>query len=153
MINVLGWYEILYAVGINLGPGLPILFSFINIHTGWWTINENNSIPVITTLSVFVIFIVGWFYVIALSKELDSIKAEFLRHREENDKAVVISNSLSEENEQFQKNPGSESPELKNADIPLQSTSKKSKILLKKPKAFINGANKRFDEMEMSVAV
>ena len=69
LINVLSWYEIMYAIGINLGPGLPILFSFVNIHIGWWTINENNIIPVITVLSVSIIFVFGWFYVIDLSKE------------------------------------------------------------------------------------
>ena len=77
MINVLGWYEILYAVGINLGPGLPVLFSFVNIEIGWWKINENNIIQVITAFSVSLIFIIAWFQVIDLSKELDSIRSEF----------------------------------------------------------------------------
>ena len=130
LINVLGWYEIMYAIGINLGPGLPILFSFVNIHIGWWTINENNIIPVIIVLSVSIIFVFGWFYVIDLSKELDSIKAEFLLYSKENDKTVVILNSLSIEKEQFQKDPVSESPKLRKAEIPSRSLSKVSERLL-----------------------
>ena len=130
LINVLGWYEILFAIGINLGPGLPVLFSFVNIQIGWWTINENNIIPVITVLSVSIIFVFGWFYVIDLSKELDSIKAEFLLYSKENDKTVVILNSLSIEKEQFQKDPVSESPKLRKAEIPSRSLSKVSERLL-----------------------
>ena len=79
MINVLGWYEILYAVGVNLGPGFPVLFSFIDIQIGWWKINANNGLQVLTAIFIFLIFGVTWFQVIDLSKELDSIKAEFGR--------------------------------------------------------------------------
>ena len=100
MINVLGWYEILYSVGANIGPGLPALLSFVNIKVGWWVINENNFIQVITAFSVFLIFIVSWFQVIDLSKELDLIKAEFdrdgttrLTKKNDNPKVVHVSNS------------------------------------------------------------
>ena len=52
--------------------------------------------PVITTLSLFIIFIVGWFYVIDLSKELDAIKAEFWLLEEDKEKnSESNSNSLS----------------------------------------------------------
>ena len=57
-ISVLGWYEILYAIRVNIGPGLPALLSFVNIKIGWWKINENNVISVIIALCVFFIFIV-----------------------------------------------------------------------------------------------
>ena len=95
MINVLGWYEILYSVGINLGPSLPVLFSFVNIQIGWWRINENNIIPLIIATSVFIIFIVSWFHVIDLSKELDSIKAEFVlvEEKDEASKSPSVSNN------------------------------------------------------------
>ena len=101
MINVLGWYEILFAVGLNLGPGLPVLFSFVNIEIGWWKINENNIIQVITAFSVSLIFIIAWFQVIDLSKELDSIRSEF-------DEISLFSSS--DENEQVnkQKSPNGE---------------------------------------------
>ena len=82
MIDVLGWYEILYAVGVNVGPGLPVLLSFVNFKIGWWLIDENNVIQVITAVSVLIIFVVTWFHVIDLSKELDLIKADFTAAQE-----------------------------------------------------------------------
>ena len=80
MINVLGWYEILYAVGINLGPGLPVLFYSLDIQLGWWKINANNGLQVLTAVFILIIFGITWFQVIDLSKELESIKAEFERN-------------------------------------------------------------------------
>ena len=88
-------------MGINLGPGLPVLFSFVNIHIGWWKINEYNLIQVVTAISVFIIFIFGWFYVIDLSKELDSIKAEFLHHEKNDNKEVTSKSSLMSESKEF----------------------------------------------------
>ena len=135
MINVLGWYEILYAVGINLGPGLPILFSFVNIHLGWWTINENNIIQVITALSVFIVFIAGWFYVIDLSKELDSIKAEFLalESKDMKNKVVVTPKLFSaSENEQLsllKQQRESLTGRLENEEIPSTSVSENMLLL------------------------
>ena len=77
MINVLNWYEIFYAIGINLGPGLPVLFSFVDIQIGWWRIDANNIINVLVFISVTLIFIASWFQVFDLSKELEKIKTDF----------------------------------------------------------------------------
>ena len=77
MIDVLSWYEILFGIGLNIGPGLPVLFSFVNIKIGWWEINENNTVPVILVIVVSLIFCISWFHIIDLSKELDLIRTEF----------------------------------------------------------------------------
>ena len=77
MIGVLSWYEICNGIGTNIGPGLPLLLSFVDIRIGWWRINENNAIQVLIVIAVFFIFCFSWVSVIDLSKELDLIKLEY----------------------------------------------------------------------------
>ena len=91
-INVLSWYEIIFSIGGNIGPGLPVLLSFVNIQIGWWKINENNVIQVLTAVSVFVIFVIAWFHVIDLSKELDAIKVEYGQGQEVTSSKLICQN-------------------------------------------------------------
>ena len=98
MINVLSWYEILYGLGLNLGPGVPVLLSFVNIKIGWWRINENNAVPVLLAILVSIAFCFSWFYTIDLSKELDLIKLDF------NERAPLQNNPCSEEKDKKSKN-------------------------------------------------
>ena len=77
VINVLNWYQLFYGFGANLGPGVPVLLSFVNIKIGWWRIDENNVVPVLLAISVSILFCFSWFYIIDLSKELDLINLDF----------------------------------------------------------------------------
>ena len=52
------------------------MFSFIDIRIGWWRINQNNVIQLLVSVTTFIIFIVSWFVIIDLSKELELIKAK-----------------------------------------------------------------------------
>ena len=93
LMNVLSWYEVLYGFGANLGPGVPVLLSFVRIEIGWWKIDKNNAVPVILAFLVSILFCFSWFYVIDLSKELDLIKLDF------DERVPLQNNSHSEEKE------------------------------------------------------
>uniref|UniRef100_A0A7M5XJG7 Uncharacterized protein n=1 Tax=Clytia hemisphaerica TaxID=252671 RepID=A0A7M5XJG7_9CNID len=73
LVKFLSWYEFLYSVGINIGPGLPILFSYINFQIGNWKINKYNAIPFLIAAITMIIFIISWFLVIDLSKDLENL--------------------------------------------------------------------------------
>ncbi|XP_066924450.1 uncharacterized protein [Clytia hemisphaerica] len=73
LVKVLSWYEFFYSVGMNVGPGLPILFSYVNIHIGSWKINKYNAIQFLTAAITLVIFVISWFLVIDLSKDLEKL--------------------------------------------------------------------------------
>ena len=74
---------------------------------------------------MFIVFIAGWFYVIDLSKELDSIKAEFLVLESKDMRNKVVAKSFSvSENEQLLllKQQGESLPgKLENEEIPSVS--------------------------------
>ena len=73
MVKVLSWYEFLFAIGINIGPGLPIVFAYVDFQIGWWRVNKYNVIQFLTAVITFWMFLISWFYVIDLSKDLESL--------------------------------------------------------------------------------
>eukprot|EP00111_Clytia_hemisphaerica_P016634 TCONS_00049317-protein len=77
LIDVFGWYEIWFSVGINVGPGMPVFFSWVNIKLGRWKIDKYNALNVVLSLIGFIIFILSYFFVADLSKELDHLKKEY----------------------------------------------------------------------------
>ena len=72
-MKVLSWYEFLFAVGSNIGPGLPILFSFVNIQAGWLRVNKYNAVQFFIVGIGFLMFVISWFLVIDLSKGLEKL--------------------------------------------------------------------------------
>ena len=97
LINILSWYEIHFGFGINLGPGVPVLLSFVQIKIGWWKIDKYNAVPVLLAILVSILFCFSWLYVIDLSKELDLIKLD------SKESAPLRSNSRSVEKEKKSK--------------------------------------------------
>ena len=91
LIQVLGWYEIFASIGMNIGPGLPVVFTLMDIHIGWWKIDKYNAIQFFMAVFTFFIFFISCFKVTNLSKELEEIKAKYsvpstlVKHKEEKD--------------------------------------------------------------------
>ena len=74
---MLGWYEMSYSIGFNIGPGAPILCSWINFSIGRWKIDKYNAIHVVIVILTIILFIVLHFELRDLSKELDNLKAKY----------------------------------------------------------------------------
>ena len=75
LIRALGWLEICYAVGINIGPGTPVLFSGVQFTIfGGWEINQYNATSFFVAIINVLVFAFSWFYVSDLSKELNVLK-------------------------------------------------------------------------------
>ena len=98
MIDVLGWYEIWYSIGLNIGPGLPALFSQIDFYIGQWKIDGYNIINILLVLITTIVLILSWFHISDLSKSLDRIKLKF----------NVLSKQQGEEDKEEKKNGGEE---------------------------------------------
>ncbi|XP_066922701.1 uncharacterized protein [Clytia hemisphaerica] len=80
LINVLGWNEICYSIGFNIGPGAPILFTLIDFQIGSWKIDKYNAVHIFITIISMFLYIAMWFCLSNTSKELEEIKAKFSHH-------------------------------------------------------------------------
>ena len=77
LIQIISWYEICYSIGLNLGPGIPVIFSWLNIKIGGWKIDKFNVVHILIALISLLIFIISWFRITDLSKELDKLTIEY----------------------------------------------------------------------------
>uniref|UniRef100_A0A7M5XBD5 Major facilitator superfamily (MFS) profile domain-containing protein n=2 Tax=Clytia hemisphaerica TaxID=252671 RepID=A0A7M5XBD5_9CNID len=81
LIRILSWYELFFAIGMAVGPGAPVIFSWVNLKIGHWWINKYNALHVFLTLLLVLLLILLWFQLTDLSKDLDCMKEKHLRQR------------------------------------------------------------------------
>ncbi|XP_066932544.1 uncharacterized protein [Clytia hemisphaerica] len=77
LIQVLSWYELFFAVGMATGPGAPVFFSWVNLKIGGWMINKYNALHVFLVVMLALLFIILWFQLTDLSKDLDRMREKF----------------------------------------------------------------------------
>ena len=77
LITVLTWYEMCFAVGLNVGPGAPVIFSWVDLNIGEWRIDKYNALHVFIVLVAVLLFVLLWFQLGDLSKELDQLKIKY----------------------------------------------------------------------------
>ncbi|XP_066920148.1 uncharacterized protein [Clytia hemisphaerica] len=76
MKQVIGWYEVSYQIGINIGAGIPILFTGILIRIGFVKLDKLNMGNLLITVGSLALAIVSYFKVTDLSKNLERIESK-----------------------------------------------------------------------------
>ncbi|XP_066932542.1 uncharacterized protein [Clytia hemisphaerica] len=77
LIQVLSWYELFFAIGMATGPGAPVIFSWVYLKIGGWIINKYNALHVFLVVLLALLFIILWFQLTDLSKDLDRMREKF----------------------------------------------------------------------------
>ncbi|XP_066927856.1 uncharacterized protein [Clytia hemisphaerica] len=77
LIQVLSWYELSNAIGMAAGPGAPVFFSWVYLKIGGWMINKYNALHVFLVVLLVLLFVILWFQLTDLSKDLDRMRVKF----------------------------------------------------------------------------
>ncbi|XP_066921226.1 uncharacterized protein [Clytia hemisphaerica] len=74
--TVISWYEVFNQLGMNIGAGLPILFTGFRIRIGYLKLDKYNMVNLVIAVFSFVLAVVSYYKVTNLSKNLAIIDSK-----------------------------------------------------------------------------
>eukprot|EP00111_Clytia_hemisphaerica_P022755 TCONS_00066978-protein len=82
LIRVLSWYELCFAIGMAMGPGAPVFFSWVYFKVGGWRVDKYNALHVFLVIVSVLLFIILWFQLTDLSKDLDRMREKYSQNEQ-----------------------------------------------------------------------
>ena len=73
--KVISWYEVFFQIGLNIGAGLPVVFTGLQFRIGFLKLDKLNMVNVLIALCSFVLVFVSYYNVTDLSKVLMDLEA------------------------------------------------------------------------------